>query len=156
TIVPDERAELEAHGVEKVYGPEDGMELGLKGMIQDVFKRIRAWHKPDFNPADCATDAPATVGRTISMLELAGEGDAAVDGWIGGGRTMPLPNPAPVIGLTGTGGSGKSSLTDELLNRFKAAFPDLDIAVLAVDPTRRRTGGALLGDRIRMNSLSNS
>src|SRR5690606_31340109 len=63
-------------------------------------------------------------------------------------------NRPPVLGITGTGGAGKSSLTDELLNRFRQAYPDLDIAVLAVDPTRRRTGGALLGDRIRMNTLS--
>src|SRR5699024_6810626 len=64
TIVPDERAELEAYGVEKVYGPEDGMEMGLKGMIRDVFKRVRARSKPEFDPAECSPDAPAIVGRT--------------------------------------------------------------------------------------------
>ncbi|HET7569762.1 MAG TPA: methylmalonyl-CoA mutase family protein [Gammaproteobacteria bacterium] len=156
TIVPAERAELEAHGVEKVYGPEDGMEMGLKGMIQDVFRRVRAWQKPDFDPAECSPGNPAVVGRTISMLELAKPGDKQVSSLVADWSKRARDSRAPVVGLTGTGGSGKSSLTDELLNRFKASFPDLAIAVLAVDPTRRRTGGALLGDRIRMNSLTNS
>jgi methylmalonyl-CoA mutase len=156
TIVPEERAELEEHGVEKVYGPEDGMELGLKGMIDDVFKRVRAFKKPAFDPAEAATDKPAIVGRTISMLELADEGDEEIDVLVEDWRAKARESRAPVVGLTGTGGSGKSSLTDELLNRFKASFPERAIAVLAVDPTRRRTGGALLGDRIRMNSLAGS
>jgi methylmalonyl-CoA mutase len=156
TIVPAERAELEAYGVEKVYGPEDGMEMGLKGMIQDVFRRVRAWSKPPFDPAACVPDQPATIGRTISLLETAPEGDKRIAALLKGWEARSRASRAPVIGLTGTGGSGKSSLTDELLNRFRASFPDLDIAVLAVDPTRRRTGGALLGDRIRMNSLAGS
>ena len=152
TISPAERRELEAYGVEKVYGPEEGMRLGLDGMVKDVFRRIRG--------ADRALPAPGAegpadalrIGHTLSLLEAAGDDPEALarlrSHWSEPARVVP------VVGITGTGGAGKSSLTDELLNRFLRAFPQRRIAVLAVDPTRRRTGGALLGDRIRMNSLS--
>jgi isobutyryl-CoA mutase len=151
TISPAEITELEAYGVEKVYSPDDGMRMGLDGMIDDVFGRIRAWERPAFEPALPGPSDYPRIGRMISMLERGGREDRAMDGlrraWSETG------NRPPVVGITGTGGAGKSSLTDELLNRFRLAFPELDIAVLAVDPTRRRTGGALLGDRIRMNTL---
>jgi methylmalonyl-CoA mutase len=152
TISPDEIAALEKHGVEKIYTPEDGRQLGLLGMIEDVFRRVRAAGKPAFafgplNPAD-----PQQLARTITALE---EGDAAADA-IREQVQRALARSqkrAPVVGITGTGGAGKSSLNDELLQRFVLRFPERSIAVVAVDPTRRRSGGALLGDRIRMNSL---
>jgi len=153
TISPDEIAALEAYGVAKIYTPEDGRQLGLQGMIQDVFKRVgrraslaRLGDVPDI--AD-----HGAIARAITLLEGADEGDA-------GALRQKLSERAvsarqtPVVGLTGTGGAGKSSLTDELLLRFLRAFPKANIAVVAIDPTRRRSGGALLGDRIRMNSLS--
>ena len=150
TIAPDEIAALERHGVEKIYTPEDGRLLGLHGMIDDVFKRVRAARKPAFAPRPVSYRDPITLARTISALEQSGEGaHEAIRRALGKARRR-----APVIGLTGTGGAGKSSLSDELLARFVRHFPELQIAVVAMDPTRRRSGGALLGDRIRMNSLA--
>jgi methylmalonyl-CoA mutase len=159
TISPDEIAELEAYGVAKIYTPEDGRSLGLNGMIADVFARVgRRSHE------DAATRMPAVhdhgaIAHAITLLEGGagddGHGSASVDDLrrlLSAG--IANPQRAPVIGLTGTGGAGKSSLTDELLQRFLRQFPDRNVAVVAVDPTRRRSGGALLGDRIRMNSLS--
>ena len=152
TISPDEVVELEAYGVEKIYRPEHGMQMGLEGMIDDVFQRVRAWPRPEISAQQLSTRDHKDIASMISLLEEAVDHPDKVQAlrkiWKQGDST------APVLGITGTGGAGKSSLTDELLNRFLRQLPDLDIAVLAVDPTRRRTGGALLGDRIRMNSLS--
>ncbi len=152
TIVPHEIEELEAYGVEKIYSPDDGMRLGLAGMVEDVFARVRRWQRPAFEPRDLTTHDQRDIGRTITLIEHGDERTLAPlrERW------QRTPNRAPVIGITGTGGAGKSSLNDELLNRFRRAFPDRDVAVVAVDPTRRRTGGALLGDRIRMNSLGDA
>ncbi|MCZ6560743.1 MAG: methylmalonyl-CoA mutase family protein, partial [Gammaproteobacteria bacterium] len=152
TITPQEIRELEAYGVEKVYTPQDGMEMGLDGMIDDVCRRVSKWQAVDFQPAELSPDNQQAIARTISLLEQAVDEpkrlDALRNTW------SESDNRPPVVGVTGTGGSGKSSLTDELLNRFLRHFPAAKIAVLAIDPTRRRTGGALLGDRIRMNSLT--
>jgi isobutyryl-CoA mutase len=152
TISPAERRALEQYGVERVYGPEEGLKLGLEGMIKDVFKRVRAARRPELPPGAEGPGDSLRIGRTLSLIEQSAEDPAALgklrSGWHGPADTVP------VVGITGTGGAGKSSLTDELLNRFLRSFPELRIAVLAVDPTRRRTGGALLGDRIRMNSLA--
>jgi methylmalonyl-CoA mutase len=150
TIAPHEVEALEAHGVEKVYTPEDGRRLGLDGMIEDVFRRVRAAQKPPFNFSPLNLRDHSQLARAISVLEAsAGESSAdPIRKAIANTKHRP-----PVIGLTGTGGAGKSSLNDELLQRFLRHFPDRNIAVIAMDPTRRRSGGALLGDRIRMNSL---
>ena len=152
TISPAERRELEAYGVEKVYGPEEGMRLGLDGMVRDVFRRIRGAQRVLPAPGAEGPADSLRIGHTLSLLEAAADDPEALarlrSHWSEPARVVP------VVGITGTGGAGKSSLTDELLNRFLRAFPQRRIAVLAVDPTRRRTGGALLGDRIRMNSLS--
>jgi len=152
TISPEEIEALERHGVEKIYTPEDGRRMGLNGMIDDVFTRLAASSKPkyEFRPLNARDHGP--IARAISVLE--GAEEATVTGEqirrvLARGR-----HKAPVIGITGTGGAGKSSLTDELLSRLVRSFPDLQIAVVAMDPTRRRSGGALLGDRIRMNSLA--
>ncbi|MBA3563778.1 MAG: methylmalonyl-CoA mutase family protein [Gammaproteobacteria bacterium] len=152
TIAPHEIEELEAYGVEKIYSPEDGMRLGLNGMIEDVFRRVREAEKPPFEPRAIEPVDQQQLARTISLLEDT-VGDASRLARLRKTWEATAHRP-PVIGVTGTGGSGKSSLTDELLNRFLRHFPDARIGVVAIDPTRRRTGGALLGDRIRMNSLS--
>ena len=150
TLSPEEIAALEKHGIEKIYTPDDGRTLGLDGMINDVFSRVRAARKPPFafgplNPRD-----PGQIARTITALE-GGDEHAAEQIRRAIARNKRA---VPVVGITGTGGAGKSSLNDELLQRFVRYFPDRQIAVVAVDPTRRRSGGALLGDRIRMNALA--
>jgi methylmalonyl-CoA mutase len=150
TIAPHEIEMLERHGVEKIYTPDDGLRLGLNGMIDDVFTRVRAWPRPTYAPAPNVTaDDHQRIAQAISILET-GEGGGIEALRAASSKTLNRP---PVVGITGTGGAGKSSLTDELLNRFLRCFPDRRIAVVAMDPTRRRSGGALLGDRIRMNSL---
>ena len=149
TITPEEIAALMDYGVERIYHPHDGMELGLQAMIEDLVARTRSGRRPASAPQ--TTESSVDIAAMISALEagLFDEGELATlrKEW------QVKAGQVPVIGITGTGGAGKSSVTDEILNRFLASFPERRIAVLAVDPTRRRTGGALLGDRIRMNSL---
>ncbi|HZH44461.1 MAG TPA: methylmalonyl-CoA mutase family protein [Lysobacter sp.] len=154
TITPEEIRELQAYGVERIYHPNDGMHMGLVAMIEDVVRRTN--EAREARGGNGRVEVPAIedeigIGRVLSAIENGDvdEGELAHlrKQWqLAGGKT-------PVIGITGTGGAGKSSVTDELLNRFLASFPQMRIAVISVDPTRRRTGGALLGDRIRMNSL---
>jgi isobutyryl-CoA mutase len=151
TITPAEIAELQEYGVERIYHPNDGMSLGLTGMIDDLVARARDAQQGSAAPADPAARGDLEVARMLSALEDEALEPAQLEGlrqvWrLEGGAV-------PVVGITGTGGAGKSTVTDELLSRFMQHFADLRVAVLAVDPTRRRTGGALLGDRIRMNSL---
>ena len=156
TISPEEIAALESYGVTKIYTPEDGRRLGLNGMIEDVFTRVG--QRPVREPVTSVprADDHRAIARAITLLEDGGTGSGAdaddlrrmVSERVTG---QPV---APVIGMTGTGGAGKSSLLDELLLRFLRQFPERKVAVVAVDPTRRRSGGALLGDRIRMNSLA--
>ncbi|WP_397596058.1 methylmalonyl-CoA mutase family protein [Silanimonas sp.] len=151
TITPEEIAELQAYGVERIYHPNDGMQLGLVGMIEDLVARTHKARLGTIKPAAVAVEDEIAVGRMLSAIEEGAIPEAELatlrKGWqLAGGKT-------PVVGLTGTGGAGKSSVTDEIINRFLQAFPGMRIAVISVDPTRRRTGGALLGDRIRMNAL---
>ena len=150
TITPAEIADLEAFGVERIYHPHDGMSLGLVGMIDDLVERAATKRVVPPAPDESRTD-DLGVARMLSALEDGAFTDGDLDrlrtDWAVKGAGVP------VVGVTGTGGAGKSTVTDELLSRFVQHLPDLRIAVLAVDPTRRRTGGALLGDRIRMNSL---
>jgi methylmalonyl-CoA mutase len=158
TIAPHEIEALERHGIEKIYTPEDGRTLGLVGMIGDVIRRVGASRRTAYEFGPLNARDHRHLGRTISVLEGSVREEEA--GVIASTREQILraisrnKRRAPVIGLTGTGGAGKSSLNDELIQRFVRHFPDAQIAVVAVDPTRRRSGGALLGDRIRMNSLS--
>ncbi|MGI9245490.1 MAG: cobalamin-dependent protein, partial [Steroidobacteraceae bacterium] len=152
TIAPHEVEELEAYGVERIYTPEDGRKLGLDGMIDDVFTRVRRARRSAFAFGPVGPRDQQQIARTISALER-GDTDATVGETLRRAVTRSTKRP-PVVGITGTGGAGKSSLTDELLMRFVRQFPDRNVAVVAMDPTRRRSGGALLGDRIRMNSLA--
>jgi methylmalonyl-CoA mutase len=156
TITPEEIKELQAYGVERIYHPNDGMKLGLTEMIEDVMARAGtgAAERAQSETAGVPTadiDDEISIGHMLSAIEEGKLADADLallrKQWALAGKQTP------VLGLTGTGGAGKSSVVDELLLRFLHAFPQMRIAVLAVDPTRRRSGGALLGDRIRMNSL---
>ena len=153
-IIPQEIQELEAYGVTKVYSPQDGQSMGLKGMIQDVLSYC------DFDPGEFAntkfSDLKSGNRRTLSQLITTlenGNTDVDLKARIQSNVEKDSGS-TPVMGITGTGGSGKSSLTDELIRRFRMGQQDnLKIAIIAIDPTRRKTGGALLGDRIRMNSI---
>ena len=158
-IVPEEIGELQAYGVTRIYSPEDGRKMGLQGMINDMMARCDedlSQHAPKDLKAvklgDTLAEFPK-AHRTLSRLITALE-----NGRAGKLREQTLKEAdtlaVPVLGVTGTGGSGKSSLTDELIRRFRLDQDDsLSIAVLAVDPSRRKSGGALLGDRIRMNAI---
>ncbi len=156
TITPEEIRELEDYGVERIYHPNDGMKMGLAEMIGDVVHRARvaADRHGAAEPAGVPKadiDDEISIGHMLTGIEerhiAPGDLSRLRKEWELAGRGTP------VVGITGTGGAGKSSVVDELLLRFLHAFPEMRIAVLAVDPTRRRSGGALLGDRIRMNSL---
>ncbi len=153
TITPDEIDGLQAYGVERIYNPQDGMEMGLTGMIGDLVQRTASGRQHSALPPAPRREDPLSIAHMISALEDGVIDDADLEKLRREWRMAA--GPVPVIGITGTGGAGKSSVTDEILSRFAQHFPTLSIAVLAVDPTRRRTGGALLGDRIRMNSLRN-
>ena len=151
TIVPEEIRALHEHGVARIYSPYDGQKLGLPGMIADMLASadfdLAATPPPNLNALDAAHTG--VVARLIACLE-SGSLPQTMAAEIAE-RAAQIG--APVLGITGTGGAGKSSLTDEIVQRFRQDQPDLRIALIAIDPTRRRTGGALLGDRIRMNAI---
>lgn len=159
-IVPEEIALLHERGVARIFSPEDGQELGLEGMIRQMLKTCDVIpHGALLQNIDALnTDNPIGIARAITTIEMSEDEQQpeayqniieAVDAQLKG------MTPGPLLGFTGTGGAGKSSLVDEVLLRFLDRYPDKTVAVLSVDPSRRRTGGALLGDRIRMNSSSN-
>jgi methylmalonyl-CoA mutase len=154
-IIPDEIRMLEAEGsVDRIYSPEDGRRLGLEGMIDDLLARADrdplATTAP--TPADLDAGSDVALARWITRAEAAADGTKALP-HADAVRSAAASREVPVIGLTGTGGAGKSSLTDELLRRWLFDHDTGRVAVLSVDPTRKRSGGALLGDRIRMNAL---
>ena len=169
-IVPDETAALQDYGISRIYSPEDGRLLGLQGMINDLVEGS------DFDPlalelgeqgilglrdgrftAEVGPEQPLAVARLISLIEnrerLPAELADPLQRWL---TEHPADGAPAVFGVTGTGGAGKSSLVDELITRLLRDQPAKHVAVVSVDPSKRRTGGALLGDRIRMNSLSSS
>jgi methylmalonyl-CoA mutase len=160
-IVPAEIELLEQRGVSRIFSPDDGLKLGLVGMIRFMLEACdSAPHAPLRElPEVFSFNSLATIARAISTLETGLSEDAtpALKATAGNLRTdiaqklKRITSPATIVGFTGTGGSGKSSLIDEMLIRFLEAFPQKRIAVLSVDPTKKKSGGALLGDRIRMN-----
>jgi methylmalonyl-CoA mutase len=148
-IVPREIRELEAAGITKIYSPEDGQKLGLDGMIGHMLRE-----------ADFAYDGWAgrdklhetKLARALTLLEAEKATAEALIKQVGDAKQRFKT--IPVVGITGTGGAGKSSLTDEIVSRFLWDFPDIKIGMLCIDPSKKATGGALLGDRIRINSAS--
>ena len=153
TILPDEGVELQEYGITRIYSPDDGRELGLQGMVVDMLQRsdfATGELADDFDLDTLGTGNHAVIARLISAAENYPDKYAELFEQV---EARALESSAPVLGITGTGGSGKSSIVDELVRRFLTDFDDLDLAVVSVDPSRRRSGGALLGDRIRMNSL---
>ncbi len=154
TITAEEARELVRQGVAAVYSVEDGRRLGPRGMIEDLLGRCQPLVDRRDLPLSPLPDAadPGSVARAISCIEHLHEArDPRLDSVRQTIQETPGPRP-PVLGLTGTGGAGKSSLLDELLIRLGHHFPDRRVAVLAVDPSRRRSGGALLGDRLRFTT----
>ena len=155
TILPAEIRELHNYGISRIYSPDDGRKMGLEGMIQDVIDQCSKVHLDEnimWNgklPLQEKKDV-RRIARAITLAE-------------GGRKFLSVINKIqhpdekiiPVIGITGTGGAGKSSVTDEIVRRFLNAYSDKTIAVISVDPSKKKTGGALLGDRIRMNSIHN-
>ena len=154
TILPEEIEELHAYGITRLYLPDDGRKLGLQGMINDLVAQSD-FLVGDALPSDLASlpsASAATVARWISAAENCGEKHADALGQV---SEKAAAIKTPILGITGTGGAGKSSMVDELVRRFLLDFPEKRLAVVSVDPSKRKTGGALLGDRIRMNAIKN-
>ncbi len=151
TILPEEIRELHDYGITRIYSPDDGRKMGLQGMINDLMKGIdfpKGGELNGFDPSFSKEDKQ-TIAHLISSVENYPEQNQSFSHQVKGlGKS-------PVLGITGTGGAGKSSLVDELVRRFLEDLDDKTIAVISVDPSKRRSGGALLGDRIRMNSIFN-
>lgn len=153
-ILPSEISELHEYGITRIYSPDDGRSLGLQGMINDLVERA------DFPIGDklngeidhIENKTPTAIARLISAAENFPEIAKPVFDKI---HENNIDSKIPVLGITGTGGAGKSSLVDELVRRFLIDFPEKTIGLVSVDPSKRKTGGALLGDRIRMNAINN-
>ncbi len=147
TILPDEIEELHQYGITRIYSPDDGRQMGLEGMIEDVIKQcdLSLNGSGDYKTA-LQLDESKDIRKIARQITNAENGQAVNPGK--GAATIP------VLGITGTGGAGKSSVTDEIVRRFLHNFTDKTIAVISVDPSKKKTGGALLGDRIRMNSIN--
>jgi methylmalonyl-CoA mutase len=156
TILPDEIKELQAYGIARIYHPDDGRSMGLQGMINDMLEKCDYPTGIDLNGEvkELTQKNPHAIARLISCAE---NNHAEFEKYypdITKNNSLKITK-TPVLGITGTGGSGKSSLVDELVRRFLLEFKDKTIAIISVDPSKRKTGGALLGDRIRMNSIRN-
>ena len=156
TILPSEISELHRYGIARIYSPDDGRTMGLQGMIDDLLGQC------DFTPPPApplrAGEGGVTsdhVARLITTAENDPEAYHRLNDKSRRGTAQTTNHFAPVLGITGTGGAGKSSLVDELVLRFLRTYPDKTLAIISVDPSKRKTGGALLGDRIRMNSIHN-
>ena len=155
-IVPEEIKELEAYGVTKIYSPEDGTRMGLQGIINHMVQ-LMDYSRADalLDLSDLSTESKLFTANLITTLEQAKtKGNGHLAKFRAVLKEKIADRPVPVIGITGTGGAGKSSLTDELILRMLHDLKDISIAIISADPSRRKTGGALLGDRIRMNAIN--
>jgi methylmalonyl-CoA mutase len=153
-ILPNEIEELHAYGITKIYSPDDGRALGLQGMINDLVKRSDYPVGDELNGQIdyLPKKEPKAIARLISSAENFPD---LAKGILDKVHEKAAQVKVPVLGITGTGGAGKSSLIDELVRRFLIDFPDKTLGIVSVDPSKRKTGGALLGDRIRMNAIRN-
>jgi methylmalonyl-CoA mutase len=157
TILPSEAEDLHAHGVTRIYSPDDGRAMGLQGMINDLLEQCD-FASPSPPIADLVKRLPErdpqVIAKLITQAECVEGAAEEIQSLIG--PILAAGKHTPVLGITGTGGSGKSSMVDELVQRYLRDFDDKNIALISVDPSKRKTGGALLGDRIRMNSIHDS
>ncbi|HNE47610.1 MAG TPA: methylmalonyl-CoA mutase family protein, partial [Saprospiraceae bacterium] len=153
TILPTEIEELHKYGIARIYSPDDGRHMGLQGMINDLLEQCDFAVGQNLNGEikEISSKNPKAIARLISAVENFPEQNTTL---VTDLQKENTPKHIPVLGITGTGGAGKSSLVDELVRRFLIDFKDKTIAILSVDPSKRKTGGALLGDRIRMNSIN--
>ncbi|MFN5359650.1 MAG: methylmalonyl-CoA mutase family protein [Bacteroidota bacterium] len=145
TILPTEIEQLHQYGITRLYSPDDGRKMGLEGMIEDVIQHCD-FALPDIDPTLPASENRGAVKKLARLISMAEKGTLQ-------GTIPSVDRIIPVIGITGTGGAGKSSVTDELVRRFLLQTTDKKLAIISVDPSRKKTGGALLGDRIRMNAI---
>ncbi|BDD01687.1 methylmalonyl-CoA mutase family protein [Persicobacter psychrovividus] len=153
TILPDEITELHQYGIKKIYSPDDGRKMGLQGMINDLVRKADFPRgENEISVHDLSAKNPYLVAKAISAVENEiSVHDLSLKELYKQAESTNIP----VLGITGTGGAGKSTVTDELIRRLIRDYPDKMIGIISVDPSRRRTGGALLGDRIRMNCIHN-
>jgi methylmalonyl-CoA mutase len=153
-ILPTEIEELHQYGITRIYSPDDGREMGLQGMINDVMRKSDYPTGVNLNGEvnHIADKDHKSIAKLISAAE---NGNVESEAMMKKVRETAAASKVPVLGITGTGGAGKSSLVDELVRRFLIDFPEKQIGIISVDPSKRKTGGALLGDRIRMNSIRN-
>ncbi len=154
-ILPSEISELHEYGIERIYSPDDGRAMGLQGMINDLVQRsdYPIGDKIIGELSHIEEKNPTAIARLISAAENFPDIAKSIFDQI---HKKNESSKIPVLGITGTGGAGKSSLVDELVRRFLIDFPEKTIGLISVDPSKRKTGGALLGDRIRMNAINNS
>ncbi|RZK44268.1 MAG: methylmalonyl-CoA mutase [Pedobacter sp.] len=154
-ILPSEIAELQEYGITRIYSPDDGRKMGLQGMINNMLEQT------DFVTTKAISNELTTIPnkevKSIAAAITVAENDPeGAQSFVDELKRLTEKSQAPVLGITGTGGSGKSSLVDELVRRFLIEIKDKSMAIISVDPSKRKTGGALLGDRIRMNAINNS
>jgi len=155
TILPSEIEELQEYGITKIYSPDDGRSMGLQGMINHLLEACDYPVGVQLNGQlkKLTTKDQPSIARLISAVENYPEDNAS---WVIDLKDKVKDSDIPVLGITGTGGAGKSSLVDELVLRYLRQFPNKTLGIISVDPSKRKTGGALLGDRIRMNAISDS
>ncbi|MBK8832323.1 MAG: methylmalonyl-CoA mutase family protein [Saprospiraceae bacterium] len=155
TILPEEIEALQSYGITRIYSPDDGRHMGLQGMINDVLQQCDFPLGQHVNGElkKISKKDHLSISRLITAVENYPEENKH---WIAEITSKAKDSKVPVLGITGTGGAGKSSMIDEIIRRYLLDFPEKDLAVVSVDPSKRKTGGALLGDRIRMNALISS
>jgi methylmalonyl-CoA mutase len=153
-ILPSEIAELQEYGITRIYSPDDGRKMGLQGMINNMLEQTDYITTKSLN-GELKTIPQKNIKSIASAITVAENDPEAAQNFVDELKKLTSSSQAPVLGITGTGGSGKSSLVDELVRRFLMEVKDKTLAIISVDPSKRKTGGALLGDRIRMNAINN-